>query len=149
MDYDKYAGWRWPDVQFRHIFLIAAAMYAVWTPTYVLFKPAPVAAPDGECVQLIVPTGTNSNNGTSVEHLFGIRQESAEDPGPLVVYEGPRRLPADHYSFAPFNSKNPWRIVYLIASDGSDPRHNGRSYYAVVPRNGKGSVQAGRPTLTN
>lgn len=149
MDYDKDAGWRWPALQFRHIFLIAAAMYAVWTPTYFLFRPAPIAAPDGEHVELIVPTGTNSNNGTSVEHLFGIRQqEGAEDPGPLVVYEGPTQLPTDHYSFSRFNPKNPWRIVDFTASDGSDPRRNGRSYYAAVPRQGSVQPSGGRP-LTN
>ena len=142
---DKYTGWRGPDVQFRHMLLLAAAIYAVWTPTYILFKPGPVTVPDGEHVQLILPTGTNSDDGTSVERLFGIRQQKgAEDPGTLVVYEDVAQLPADHYSFAPFNPKNPWRIVNVMASDGSDPRHNGRSYYAVAPHNGQGSVQASR-----
>jgi len=140
---DKYAGWRGPNVQARYILLLAAAMFAVWTPTYFLSKPGPVTAPDGEHVQLIVPTGTNSDSGTSVERLFGIR-EGAEDAGALVVYEGLVQLPTDHYSFAPFNPKNAWRIVSFTASDGSDPRYNGRSYYAVVPRNGHGSVQASR-----
>ena len=142
---DKYPGWRRPDVQFRHIVLLAAAMYAVWTPIYFLFKPAPAPAPDGEYVQLIVPTGTNSNDGRPAEHLFGIRQQKGvEDPGALVVYEGAVQLPSDHYSFARFNPGHAWRIVNVMASDGSDPRHNGRSYYAVVPHNGQGSVQASR-----
>ncbi|QAU47723.1 hypothetical protein [Bradyrhizobium guangzhouense] len=142
---DKFAGWRRPDIQIRHILLLAAAMYAAWTLTYLLFKPDPITVPDGEHVELIVPTGTNSDDGTSVEHLFGIRQQKGgEDPGKLVVYEGRVQLPTDHYHFAPFNPGNPWRIVDVMASDGSDPRHNGRSYYAVVPHTGQGSVQASR-----
>ena len=139
---DKYAGWRGPNVQARYILLLAAAMFAVWTPAYVLFKPAPVTAPDGEHVELIVPTGTNSNDGTSVEHLFGIRQQKgAENPGTPVVYEGLVQLPTDHYRIAPFAPGNAWRIVNIISSDGSDPRYNGRNYYAVMPRNGQDSVQ--------
>jgi hypothetical protein len=150
MTYGK--GWRWPDVQFRHIFFITAAVYAAWTPTYFLFNPGPSSAPDGESVQLILPTGTNSESGTSVAHQFGIRQhEGIEDPGTLVVYEGGTQLPTDHYSFAPFNPKNPWRVVNFVTSDGSDPRHNGRSYYAVVPRNSRATAQAnaGRTALTD
>ena len=45
------------------------------------------------------------------------------------------------YTIAPFAPGNPWRVVNIVASDGSDPKHNGRSYYAVV-HNSRGTDQA-------
>lgn len=118
----------------RTILIIAAITYAGWTPLYFLTMPERVAPPYGERVERLLPTRISDEAGRIVRG-FGFRQrdDEVESSRPFVVYEGSDPLPSDHYALAPFNAKNRWRVVTFRTSDDSDPRYNGRSYYAVLP----------------
>lgn len=119
----------------RELTIITAAIYAVWTPFYFLAKPEPVIPPEGGRVELILPTGSLDETGRIVSRGFGFKQRDNEvETANFVVYEDSKPLPSDYYELAPFNAKNKWRDVKFRTSDDSDPRYNGRRYYAVVPR---------------
>lgn len=121
------------DLRLREIILIAAAAYVAWTPIYFLAKPAPVIVPDGERVEIILPVGSFADSGKVTRRLgFKQRDNEVESTRPLVIYEDAKPLPSGSYEFAPFNPKNRWREVKFASSDGSDPRYNGRRYYAVL-----------------
>ncbi|WFU27709.1 hypothetical protein QA649_16295 [Bradyrhizobium sp. CB1717] len=149
MHSSKVTGWLDRGIRLREIVLIAAAMYAVWTPTYFLLETHHIAAPDGEHVALILPAGSSDDHGNSVRY-YGFKQSAiGEEAASLVVYEGATPLPADRYAFARFNPKNTWRAVDFKASDGSDPRHNGRTYYAVLPRNSNREAGTAQTLVNN
>ncbi|MHC2626463.1 hypothetical protein ACVIW2_008495 [Bradyrhizobium huanghuaihaiense] len=149
MDSSKVTGWLDRGIRLREIVLIAAVMYAVWTPTYFLMETHHIAAPDGERVALILPTGNSDEHGHPVR-FYGFKQSDiGEEAASLVVYEGATPLPADRYAFAPFNPKNTWRAVDFKASDGSDPKHNGRTYYAVLPRNSNRETGSAQTLVKN
>ena len=122
-------------VGLREALLLAAIVYAIWTPFYFLLKPEPVIPPAGDRVELIMKVARNEEAGRSVD-VYGFRRREADlkDPRPLVVYEDVAPLPADHYEIEPVNPQSKWRPVKFKASDGSDPRYNGRRYYAVLPK---------------
>lgn len=119
----------------KAIMIATAAVYAVWTPFYFLNRPAPVIPPTGERVELILPAARNDEAGRLVR-LHGFRQHAGdlESPDSFVVYEDTSPLPSSHYEFEPIDPKNRWRFVRFRSSDGSDPRYNGRRYYAVIPQ---------------
>lgn len=124
------------DLSLRTILLVAAAAYSVWTPFYFLWPRAPPEIlPAGERVEPISMTGRSDEKGHIVR-FYGYRQSQAdlEDRRPLAVYEGTMPLPQGYYEFEPVNPKSKWRVVKFKASDGSDPRENGRRYYAVLPK---------------
>jgi hypothetical protein len=124
------------DLSLRTILLIAAAAYLIWTPFYLLWPRAPPEIlPAGERVEPISMTGRSDEEGHTFR-FYGYKQSKAdlEDRRPLAVYEGTRPLPEGYYEFEPVNPKNKWRVVKFKASDGSDPRDNGRRYYAVLPK---------------
>lgn len=122
-------------VGLREALLLAAIVYAIWTPFYFLLKPDPVIPPAGDRVELIMKVGRNEEAGRSVD-VYGFRRREADlkDPRPLVVYEDAAPLPANHYEIERVNPQSKWRAVKFKASDGSDPRYNGHRYYAVLPK---------------
>lgn len=122
-------------VGLREALLLAAIVYAIWTPFYFLLKPDPVIPPAGDRVELIMKVARNEEVGRSVD-VYGFRRREADlkDPRPLVVYEDAAPLSADHYEIEPVDPQSKWRTVKFKASDGSDPRYNGRRYYAVLPK---------------
>jgi hypothetical protein len=120
------------DIRLREVLLLTAAAYTVWTPLYFLAKPETVTPPTGGRVELILPVGHFDEDG-KVSRRFGFRQRGTEAEAGPVLYEGSKPLPPSLYDLAPFNPKNKWREVTFSSSDGSDPRYNGRRYYAVTP----------------
>lgn len=85
-------------------------------------------------MEIILPIASTDDTGRLVRR-FGYRQQRNETEAacPSVVYEDTTPLPAGNYAFAPFNAGNRWREVKFTPRDGSDPRYNGRRYYAVLP----------------
>lgn len=122
----------------RHILLIAAVIYAIWTPVYFLwpaYEPAP--RPKGVRVEQIMgfvktPDGRYTTRsykfGSQEVFVTGSRQWVYPDD-PLAVYEDDRPLPKQNYQFSSPN--HTWRFVTIRTSDGTDPTKNGRRYYAV------------------
>lgn len=124
----------------RHILLITAVIYAIWTPFY-FFWPAYETAPRpaGARVEQIMGF-VKTKDGRYVTRTFkfaahedfvtGSRQWTYPDD-PLVVYENDKPLPKETYDFG-LPGEHTWRFVTIITSDGTDPTKNGRRYYAVA-----------------
>jgi hypothetical protein len=130
-----------PSFGIRHILLITAIIYAIWTPIYFFWpahKPAP--RPEGIKVEQIMGfVKTQDGRFTTRTYKFAAHEifttetrEWIHPDDPLLVYEDDKPLPKENYEFS--TPKNTWRFVTLKASDGTDPRRNGRSYYVVLPK---------------
>jgi len=135
--------------------VLCAAIYAAYLPvalwlghTYV-----PIEMPQGERVEPLA--GFLHVEGFSYRALTPLLLRYADnDPGnqrsPIILYENLTPLGPPHsahpdiqeigrgrYSHWNDNPKSGWRTirgVLFSASDNSDPRTNGRHYWAVLPR---------------
>lgn len=119
------------DLGFWPILLIATTIFCPWTALYFVLRTEPSQPPKGERVDLIMKVEKDGKFGRT--YGFKQRKEDIDDKRPRLVYEGSTPLPADRYEVKPVNPEAKWRIVKFVSSDGSDPRYNGRSYYAVIP----------------
>jgi hypothetical protein len=133
------------ELSFRQILLMAAAVYAIWTPLSFWLE-ARYVAEDGPAGRKVEPlsgfTQTADGRYTTRTYKFargevfvdGARRWTfSEDAVPLVVYEEKTPLPKDNYEFQQLHPQNIWRFVTIKPSDGSDPSKNGRRYYVVLP----------------
>jgi hypothetical protein len=132
------------ELKVRHLFWLAIAAYAVWTPIYFLtLRELGAPPPEGRRVeQLGAFAKTPDGRFTTRTFLFvgskklvdGVPQWTHyEDPIPLVVYEERSPLPKGSYELQPLSPQNEWRYVTIKTSDGSDPNKNGRRYFVVLP----------------
>jgi hypothetical protein len=134
---------------------ISAAIYAAYLPValWLGHTYAPIEMPQGEKLQ---PIG-------NIKHIEGFAYQAGtpflikyadNDPGnqrsPIVLYENLRPLGPPHsvhsdiqeighgrYSHWNDNPNSGWRTirgVLFSTSDNTDPRTNGRRYWAVLPR---------------
>lgn len=120
----------WPELSFRQILMIAAAIYAFWTPLYLWLQAryVPDEQPTGRNVEQISGfTKTEDGRYSTRTYRFVTNSE------PLAVYENTMPLPPSNYEFQKLNPQNVWRFVTIKTSDGSDPATNGRRYYVVPP----------------
>lgn len=121
----------------RTILLVAALFYVIWTPLafWLLGAYVPERVPRGKIVEQL---GGFQEDGVPVRYTTRTYRLTRHpgyqrDPAPPMVYENTTPLPAGSYSFSPLGPNDVWRFVTITASDGSDPRRNGRRYYAVLP----------------
>ena len=124
----------------RPILLIAAVIYAIWTPLYFLwpaYEPDP-RPPGAKVEQIMGFVKAADGRYTARTYKFGAHEvfitESRQwihPNDPLVVYENDKPLPKENYEFS--TPQNTWRFVTIKTSDGTDPTKNGRRYYAVAP----------------
>lgn len=113
------------------IVAIGLAIFAVYLPAAWLvhrdFVPDP--RPTGAVVELIVAIDSDHpDQYRSKSYVF--RPARFPDVSRAVVYENLTPLPEKNYVFTED------RAVYVVrfqASDGSDPRTNGRRYWSVMP----------------
>jgi hypothetical protein len=137
------------------VLAISAAIYAAYLPValWLGYAYVPIEMPQGETVQQI----------DNIKHIEGFAYQAAtpflikyadNDPGdqrsPIVLHENLTPLGPPHsvhpdiqeighgrYSHWNDNRESGWRSirgVLFSASDNTDPRTNGRRYWAVLPR---------------
>jgi hypothetical protein len=134
---------------------ICASIYAVYLPVAVFLGRAhvPVETPRGEIVE---PTsGIKHIEGFAYQaptpHLLSYADDDPDNQrSPIILYENMTPLGPAHsahadiqeigrgrYSHWNDNPKSGWRTIrgmLFSASDNTDPRTNGRRYWAVLPR---------------
>lgn len=144
--------------QLLRVILVSLAIFAIYLPAaYFMgrdFVPPP--RPEGLFVQQLLrmqPTQgfayeTPDSTGSGLSD-----QDEENQKSPIVIYEntnplGPRHSSRDHVEAIGLgrysHTKRPldsWAYFSFSTSDNSDPRTNGRTYWAVIP---KGTVAVRR-----
>jgi hypothetical protein len=114
--------------QTLRVLAIAAIIYAIYLPA-AAWLDRPVVAPSGKLVIRLTPIQPSPRYGefayeTPLTEFRQFEEYSGEKfaPSPIVVYENDKPLgPPVHGD------------IGSIAQIGSDPRKNGRTYWAVMP----------------
>jgi hypothetical protein len=137
------------------VLAISAAIYAAYLPValWIGRSYVPVEIPRGQMVEPLVDI--KHIEGFAYQGLtYSLLRYADNDPGnqrsPIVLYENLTPLGPPHsvhpdiqeighgrYSHWNDNPNSGWRTirgVLFSASDNTDPRTNGRSYWAVLPR---------------
>jgi len=112
-----------------HVIGIALAAYAIFLPTafYVGRDFVPAKRPDGKMVE-VMGTLYFDHPDHYFARLFIILPARFPDSSKLAVYEDLTQL-----SETNFTKDEGAYVVRFKASDGSDPRTNGRNYWVVLP----------------
>lgn len=129
------------------VFAVAAGIYAIYLPLATWLH-RPVVAPRGTLVIRLMPVQPSARYGGFAygSPLAEFRQFEEYStpklvPSPVLVYEDDKLLgPAVHGNLGSIardggGRYSHWNHEGLIfsASDNSDPRTNGRKYWAVLP----------------
>jgi hypothetical protein len=129
------------------VIVIAAGLYAIYLPLAVLLH-RPVVAPSGAMVIRLTPIQPSRYGGFAYEApLLEFRQFEEYSgpnlvPSPILLYEGDKLLgPSVHGNLGAIASTGEGRFSHwnrtgmvFSATDNSDPRKNGRKYWAVLPQ---------------
>ncbi|MBR0906491.1 hypothetical protein [Bradyrhizobium liaoningense] len=127
-----------------HVLIVGLAIYVFCLPVLWLVSCSyePSQTPKGAIVEQIGRFTEAADGryvartfmfGPKIEFRSGRREWNFSEEETPVIYEDTHPLPASHYEFQELNPRNIWRFVTIKTSDGSDPRNNGRRYYAVLP----------------
>ena len=128
------------------VLAIAAGIYALYLPLAFLVH-RPVAAPQGTMVVRLTSFQPSRYGGFAYEaplpEFRRFEEYSGPDlaPSPILLYEDDKPLgPAVHAQIESIASAGEGRFAHwnhtgmiFSASDNSDPRKNGRKYWAVLP----------------
>ena len=112
-----------------HVIGIALAAYAIFLPAalYVGHDFVPAKAPTGTVVEVMGQLYFDHPDHYFYR-LYIITPARFPDPSKLVVYEETTQLPEINVT-----RDGSAYVVRFKASDGSDPRTNGRNYWVVLP----------------
>ena len=145
----------WPNRQTWSVLVAAAVIYAVYLST------APLVArhekvppwPPGDPVRLLEFKKINQDglpNGGFAYYTRALSFSSFEDSdvkaqkSPVIVYEndkplGPARSDLYEVEKDGLGRYSHWKDlgIFFSTSDNSDPRKNGRAYFAVLPAGGR------------
>ena len=112
-----------------HVIGIALVVYAIFLPValWVSRDYVPAPRPDGKMVE-VMGTLYFDHPDHYFARLYIILPGRFPDPSKLAVYENLTRL-----SETNFTVDVSAYVVRFKASDGSDPRANGRNYWVVLP----------------
>ena len=124
----------------------AVAIYAIYLPLAALLH-HPVAAPQGTMVIRLTPIQPSRFGGFAYEAVLPEFKQFEEYsgpnlvPSPVVLYEGEKPLgPAVHANVQSIATVGKGRFSHwnhtgmvFSTTDNSDPRENGRTYWAVLP----------------
>jgi hypothetical protein len=129
------------------ILAIAAVIYAIYLPV-AFWLDRPIVAPKGKLVIRLTPIQPAPRYGgfayeTPLTEFRQFEEYSGQKfvPSPIRVYEGDKPLgPPVHGDLTSIASNGTGRYSHwngegliFSTSDNSDPRKNGRTYWAVVP----------------
>jgi hypothetical protein len=129
------------------VLAIAAGLYAIYLPLAVWLH-RPVAAPRGAMVIRLTPIQLSRFGGFAYEaplpEFRRFEEYSGPNlvPSPILLYEDDKPLgPSVHDNLWPIASTGEGRFSHwnhtgmvFSATDNSDPRKNGRKYWAVLPQ---------------
>lgn len=112
------------------ILAVALAIYAAYLPAawFVHRDYVPRFRPTGQAVEMI-PRFDFDHPDRYVARSYVLGPAKYPDTSQISVYEGISPLPVEKVQFT---ADGPAYIVRIRASDGSDPRTNGRQYWLVA-----------------
>ena len=125
------------QMQARYAFLLAAIVFAIYLPTawYLHSRYVPIKRPPG-AVAMLVAIEQPTDSGFAYYCTIPLQQFKGE---PLLYEDdkplGPANSPVQDIMNAGNGRYAPWKTIGFVfsSSDNSDPRTNGRRYWAVMP----------------
>jgi hypothetical protein len=135
------------ELRSRTILLTVGALFAVYFPTALVLKHSHVpfdGAPLGAVWRLMYfqKDEASGHSYTSLTRVLRDVSDTQEFPtrSPVVLYEDDKPLGPPHSAHSDISNLGRGRFshwhtlgFFISTSDNSDPRTNGRKYWAVVP----------------
>lgn len=132
---------------------LAMAAFAIYLPAAFLVGRSyvPKPTPDGAAVEkllVITPVHRHAYRAQTYRLEPYADDDLSNQRSPVIVYENMTPLGPGHaqraevedlgrgrfYHSTAVGTPESWRYVVFSTSDNSDPRTNGRTYWAVIPR---------------
>jgi hypothetical protein len=109
---------------------ICLGIFALYLPVamFVHRDYVPAARPAGDVVEIMKAIYYDKPDHYVAARSHMLRTSNFPDTSRIAVYENMRQLPREDFDFM---SGSGGYIIRFRTSDGSDPRTNGRQYWAV------------------